>query len=320
MWASSDWADRCEVPDQVGRSRPMKTPMSEQAQLESYPRRYIQPVQHGANLVFDPAGARKQQNQTSCSPQDTRQRAEEALRRPTEESVAVVESRRNQCSNQGVWRIHSERPTDRPKLTDVEEARPCQPGDMIRETQNQCRHRDREPWRMVELERHWWWSGRRCIQPGGESSPARWTPFLMHLTWGGCWTSIGPWPRCNERDEWRAGPYHRQDSDRRVTRVVGHLHTRGWRTPAPPQYWKHPLYTGWRTMGRERNPEEHRTGQLLLRMLTHCIECIAFCRPGMSASSRAPFLQTQTIPPVDGEGCCGPRNRRQHSDRAYRGE
>ena len=45
MRASSDWADRCEVPDQVGRSRPMKTPMSEQAQLESYPRRYIQPVQ-----------------------------------------------------------------------------------------------------------------------------------------------------------------------------------------------------------------------------------------------------------------------------------
>ena len=56
----------------------MKTPMSEQAQLESYPSRYIQPVQHGANLVFDTAGARKQQNQTSCSPQDTRQRAEEA--------------------------------------------------------------------------------------------------------------------------------------------------------------------------------------------------------------------------------------------------
>ena len=83
----------------------MKTPMSEQAQLESYPRtarRYIQPVQHGANLVFDTAGAGKQQNQTSCSPQDTRQRAEEALRRPTEESVAVVESRQNQCSNQGV--------------------------------------------------------------------------------------------------------------------------------------------------------------------------------------------------------------------------
>ena len=43
----------------------MKTPMSEQAQLESYPRRYnyIQPVQHGANLVFDTAGAGKQQNQ-----------------------------------------------------------------------------------------------------------------------------------------------------------------------------------------------------------------------------------------------------------------
>ena len=80
----------------------MKTPMSEQAQLESYPRRYIQPVQHGANLVFDTAGAGKQQNQTSCSPQDTRQRTEEALRRPTEESVAVVESRQNQCSNQGV--------------------------------------------------------------------------------------------------------------------------------------------------------------------------------------------------------------------------
>ena len=48
----------------------MKTPMSEQAQLESYPRRNIKPVQHGANLVIDTAGARKQQNQTSCSSQD----------------------------------------------------------------------------------------------------------------------------------------------------------------------------------------------------------------------------------------------------------
>ena len=57
----------------------MKTPMSEQAQLESYPRRNIKPVQHGANLVFDTAGARKQQNQTSCSPQDASQRAEETL-------------------------------------------------------------------------------------------------------------------------------------------------------------------------------------------------------------------------------------------------
>ena len=112
----------------------MKTPMSEQAQLESYPRRNIQPVQHGANLVFDTAGARKQQNQMSCSPQDTRQRAEKALRRPTEESVTVVKSRQNQCSNQGVRKIHSERPTDRPKLTNVEEARPRQPGDMIRVT------------------------------------------------------------------------------------------------------------------------------------------------------------------------------------------
>ena len=59
-------------------------------------------------------------------------------------------------------------------------------------------------------------------------------------------------------------------------------------------YGKHLLCTGWRTMGQERNPEEHRTGHLLLRMSTHCIECIAFCRPGMSASSRAPFLQTQS--------------------------
>ena len=54
----------------------MKTPdESEQAQLESNPRRNIRPVQHGANLVFDTAGARKQQNQTSCSPQDASQRA-----------------------------------------------------------------------------------------------------------------------------------------------------------------------------------------------------------------------------------------------------
>ena len=74
----------------------------------------------------------------------------------------------------------------------------------------------------------------------------------MHLTWGGCWTSIGPWPWCNERAERRAGLYHRQDSDRRV---VSHLRTRGWKTPAPRQYGKRPLYTGWRTMGRERNPE-----------------------------------------------------------------
>ena len=57
----------------------MKTPMSEQAQLESYPRRNIKPVQHGANLVFDTAGARKQQNQTSCSSQDASQRGEETL-------------------------------------------------------------------------------------------------------------------------------------------------------------------------------------------------------------------------------------------------
>ena len=68
----------------------MKTPMSEQAQLESYPCRNIQPVQHGANLVFNTACARKQQNQTSCSPQDARQRAEETLWCPTEESIAVV--------------------------------------------------------------------------------------------------------------------------------------------------------------------------------------------------------------------------------------
>ena len=96
--------NRCEVPDQVGRSRPMKTPMSEQAQLESYPRRNIQPVQHGKNLVFNTAGTRKQQNQTSCSPQDARQRAEETLWCPTVESVAVIQSRQNQCSNQGLRR------------------------------------------------------------------------------------------------------------------------------------------------------------------------------------------------------------------------
>ena len=112
----------------------METPMSEQAQLERYPRRNIKPVQHGANLVFDTASARKHQNQTSCSPQDARQRAEETLWCPTEESIAVVESRQNQCSDQGVRRIHSERPTNRPELTNVKEARPRQPGDMIRET------------------------------------------------------------------------------------------------------------------------------------------------------------------------------------------
>ena len=112
----------------------MKTLMSEQAQLESYPCRNIQPVQHGANLIFNTVGARKQQNQMSCSPQDTRQRAEETLRCPTEKSVAVVQSRQNQCSDQGVRRIHSERLTDRPELTNGKEARPRQPGDMIRET------------------------------------------------------------------------------------------------------------------------------------------------------------------------------------------
>ena len=53
--------------------------------LESYPRRNIKPVQYGANLVFDTAGARKQQNQTSCSPQDARQRAEETLWYPAKE-------------------------------------------------------------------------------------------------------------------------------------------------------------------------------------------------------------------------------------------
>ena len=58
----------------------MNTPMSEQAKLESYPRRNIQPVQHGANLDFNTAaGASKQQNQTSCSPQDARQRAGDTL-------------------------------------------------------------------------------------------------------------------------------------------------------------------------------------------------------------------------------------------------
>ena len=43
-------------------------------QLESYPRRNIQPVQNGTNLVFNTAVARKQQNQTSCSPRDNRPR------------------------------------------------------------------------------------------------------------------------------------------------------------------------------------------------------------------------------------------------------
>ena len=59
--------------DMSVRSRPMKTPMSEQTQLESYPRRNIQSVQHGTNLVFNTTGARKQQNQTSCSAQDARE-------------------------------------------------------------------------------------------------------------------------------------------------------------------------------------------------------------------------------------------------------
>ena len=119
MSASDDRADRCEVTDQVRWSRPMKTPMSEHAQLESYPRRNTQPVQHGANLVFNTAGARKQQNQMSCSPHDARQRAEKTLWCPTEESVAVIQSRQDQCSNQGVRRVHSERPTVRPELTTV---------------------------------------------------------------------------------------------------------------------------------------------------------------------------------------------------------
>ena len=102
MCASDDSADRCEVTDQVGRSKPMKTPMSEHAQLESYPCRNIKPVQHCSNVVFNSAGARKEQNQTSCSPQDARQRAEEALWCPTEESVTVIQTRQNQCSDQGM--------------------------------------------------------------------------------------------------------------------------------------------------------------------------------------------------------------------------
>ena len=128
--------------------------MSEQAQFGSYPRRNIKPVQHDANLVFDTAGARKQQNQTSCSPQDASQGVEETLWCPTEESIAVVQSRQNQCSDQGVRRIHSERPTDRPELT--KEARPRQPGDMIRVTHarvNVSTEIANRAWRMVELER-----------------------------------------------------------------------------------------------------------------------------------------------------------------------
>ena len=101
MWASDDRADRREIPDQIERSRPVavKTPMSEQAQLESYPRRNIKPGQYGANLVFDPAGARKQQDQTSGSPQGARQRDEETLRCPAKEPVAVIQSRQDQCPN-----------------------------------------------------------------------------------------------------------------------------------------------------------------------------------------------------------------------------
>ena len=49
--------------------------------------------------------------------------------------IREVASHQNQCSDQGVRRIHSERPTDRPELTNVKEARPRhQPGDMIHVT------------------------------------------------------------------------------------------------------------------------------------------------------------------------------------------
>ena len=90
-----------EIPDQIGRSRPVKTQMSEQAQLESYPRQNIEPVQYGANLVFDTAGARKQLNQTSCSQQEAKQRAEETLWCPAKEPVAVIQSRQDQCHEPG---------------------------------------------------------------------------------------------------------------------------------------------------------------------------------------------------------------------------
>ena len=125
MWASDDRADRCEVSDQVERSRHMKTPMSEQAQLESYPRKNIQPVQHGtiriSFLVLLVRGNSRIKRSAARRTRDT-----------TEESVAVIQSRQNQCSNQGVRRILSERPTDRSELTNVKEARLCQPGDMTR--------------------------------------------------------------------------------------------------------------------------------------------------------------------------------------------
>ena len=46
----------------------MKTPMNEQAQLESYPRWNIKPVQYGANLVFDTAGAREAAESNELQP------------------------------------------------------------------------------------------------------------------------------------------------------------------------------------------------------------------------------------------------------------
>ena len=149
MWAANDRADWSEVPDQVGRSRPMKTPMSEQAQLECHPRRNIQPVQHGANLGFDTAGARKQP----------------ARRETTGWGDTLVPHRGVRCSSS----VASELVLGPGRAKNPQWATDGQTGadecerstsasawwhDPCNSCQNQCRHRDHEPWRMVELERH----------------------------------------------------------------------------------------------------------------------------------------------------------------------
>ena len=103
MWASDDRADCGEVPDQVERSRPMKAPMSEQAQLWKSPSQG-----HQASVARCESRFRHcwcEEAAESNKLQDARQRAEETLWCPTEESVTVVQSRQNQCSDQGVLYI-----------------------------------------------------------------------------------------------------------------------------------------------------------------------------------------------------------------------
>ena len=49
----------------------------------------------------------------------------------TKKTDTVVETCEDQRPHQGVWWVDGERPTDRPKLADVEVARPRQPGDVL---------------------------------------------------------------------------------------------------------------------------------------------------------------------------------------------